>query len=213
MIEMMITFIREVLWPLGAGGVLAAGFLEEVIAPIPSALVMLSAGFLFLTMPVSVSFVSTLILKLIIPITIGVVAGSMIYYYVGYVFGRPFIERYGCWLGVGWPDVERLDQRLQRSNRDELVLFSLRVFPLIPNIAINLGFGLARYHWRKFLVIILAGTAVRVFILAIIGSLAGNLYSTYADLINRFENGIFAILIISILIFSSYRLIKQYKLR
>ncbi len=212
MIEALIIFIREVLLPLGVWGVLAGGFLEEIVAPVPSSLVMLSAGFFFLTMPLSASFIITLIFKLVIPITIGVVAGSMIYYYLGYVFGRPFIERYGRLLAVGWADVERLDERLKRSGSDEWVLFGLRVFPLIPNIAINLGFGLARYPWRKFLVIITAGTALRALILAIIGSVTGNLYLAYADLIDKFENRILVILIILALVFIIYRVAKQRKL-
>ena len=47
MIAETIVLIEKTLLPLGAFGIFVASLLEEVVAPIPSALVQLSAGFSF----------------------------------------------------------------------------------------------------------------------------------------------------------------------
>lgn len=210
MIETLVTFIRDVLLPLGAWGVLAGGFLEEIVAPVPSSLVMLSSGFVFLTWPPGADFWFTLIFKIVLPLTAGITIGSLIYYYLGYAVGRPFIERFGRYLGVNWGQIEQFEIRLKNSYRDELVLLGLRVVPVVPNIAINLGCGLLRYPWQKFLPIIILGSAVRAAGLAIIGAMVGEIYLNYASVIDQFEKIVLVFLVASGLVYLGWRRKKQF---
>ncbi len=205
MIETLVTFIRDVLLPLGAWGVLAGGFLEEIVAPVPSSLVMLSSGFVFLTWPPGGDFWLTLLVQIVIPLTIGITAGSLIYYYLGYFVGRPFVARFGRYLGVNLGHLDQFEQKLKSSYRDELVLLGLRIVPVIPNIAINLGCGLLRYPWPKFLLVIVVGSALRAAGLAAAGAAVGEIYVKYGAVIDQFEKLVLVFLVAGGLLYLTWR--------
>ena len=188
MIETIISFIEGVLVPFGALGVFAASFIEEVIAPIPSALVLLTSGFIFLHgVPLSFAFFSKLIFTIVIPASLGMTLGSLFIYGLGYVSGKPAILRFGRYLGVTWKDVETAENRLSGTSADEWGLFILRVIPVVPNVAIAAFCGLVRFSVSKYIVISVAGLSLRAFGLALVGALAGSFYDRYTEYLDQIE--------------------------
>jgi membrane protein DedA with SNARE-associated domain len=207
MINNLVIYIQSIISEYGAWGVFIATFLEEIIAPIPSPIVPLAAGF-FLLDP-SLSFVNIIFenaLTVALPVSIGIIIGSSLVYVLGFWGGKPIIEKSKKWTGINWQDIEKTEIRLTKSKGDEITLFILRMLPIIPGVAISGFCGVARYPFKKFITITFFGSFMRAFILGIIGWKVGELYATYADIISKFEKHIllFILLLIFLLLICYY---------
>jgi len=213
MIENIITFMQSIISQYGAWGVFLATLIEEIIAPVPSAIVPLAGGFFLL--PADISLFETLItgaFVIALPISIGICMGSSVVYVLGFFGGKPLIEKTKKWTGIDWDEVEKINARFEKSKSDEITLFTLRMIPIIPGVAISGVCGLIHYSFKKFLVITALGSFLRALILGMIGWQVGTLYITYADMISRFEKHIlFGVLIIAILSIGYYYINKRNK--
>ncbi len=87
MLEELDAYVQTLILEYGDIGVLLGMFLESSVLPIPSELVLLSAGALGIPLTSIVVFGS-----------IGSVLGSAVGYAIGRYGGRPFVERYGKYL-------------------------------------------------------------------------------------------------------------------
>ncbi|MEX1027567.1 MAG: DedA family protein [Candidatus Paceibacterota bacterium] len=211
MITALITFIEETLIPFGGIGVFAASLLEEVLAPIPSALVQMGAGFFFLTPfeSVSVAFVTTALVQVIIPASLGVALGSLVVYYIGFYAGKPALQRWGAYFGLTWRDVERGHEKFRQTQADATVLFFLRVAPIVPSVAISAVCGVIRMNLWRYLLYSFLGTAIRVTFLAMIGWQVGQLYREYYGVIDHFESAVLLGSLILFFVFLLYKLVRR----
>jgi predicted Zn-dependent protease with MMP-like domain/membrane protein DedA with SNARE-associated domain len=203
MIEKLTSYIQPIIEEYGAFGVLLATLLEEIVAPIPSPLVPLTAGFFLL--PVDGSFLKIIWQALFIiafPVAFGITLGSLAVYGLGWWGGKPIIERSKKWIGLSWKDLEKTERKLIRGKSDEITLFILRTLPIIPGVAISGFCGIVRYPLKTFAAITFLGALVRATALGVAGWYAGVAYTTYAETISKIENYIFAILIVSVLFFA-----------
>ncbi|MEK9201703.1 MAG: VTT domain-containing protein, partial [Patescibacteria group bacterium] len=202
MIVSVITFMQTYLLPLGGWGVFFATIIEEVIAPIPSALVVLTAGFL---LPIhgswSVEFFSSLFSIVIIPSALGVAIGSLAVYGLAYVSGKPAIEKWGKWLGVSWQDIEKAQEKLKNTRKDEITILILRAIPIIPSVVISAFCGVTRMALWSYLTVSFIGAAIRAFILGLIGSKVGELYFVYAGYFEHFEKTVLAGIALLVVVF------------
>lgn len=197
MIEKLVSILQSIVLEYGAVGVFFAALIEEVIAPIPSAIVPLTAGFFLL--PAHQTFLETttgMALIVALPIALGLTLGSFFVYFVGFFGGKPIIIKWGTWFGLHWNEIESIEKKLTHGRRDEVVLFVLRAVPIVPNAAISGFCGLVHYPFRSFVIVTLFGSFVRAFILGIIGWQAGEAYAAYAEIISTMEKYIFAVLLI-----------------
>lgn len=202
MITKLTSYIQPIVVEYGAFGVFLATLLEEIIAPIPSPLVPLSAGF-FLLAPQG-AFLETIWQALFViafPVAFGVTLGSLAVYGIGYLGGKPAIEKSKKWLGLGWKDLEKIESKLIRGSGDEIVLFVLRMLPIIPGVAISGFCGIVRYPLKTFAVITYLGAFVRALALGVVGWYVGGVYETYSETISRVEKYFFVVLIISAILF------------
>lgn len=189
MIETLIAYIQSIISAYGAWGVFLATVIEEVVAPIPSPLVSLAAGFFLLPATTSfaeVAFRAAVVIAL--PVSIGISLGSAGVYALGFFGGKPAIERSKRWTGISWQDIEQTEARLTRGSRDEITLFMLRIVPIVPGVAISGFCGVVRYPFKKFLILTSVGAFVRAFVLGMVGWQVGELYVTYADMVSQFES-------------------------
>lgn len=202
MIEKFTSYIQPIVAEHGAWGVFLATLLEEVIAPIPSPLVPLLAGFFLLPADKSVLEIIWLALFIIaFPVAFGVTLGSLVVYGIGYLGGKPAIEKSQKWIGLKWAELEKIEKRLTRGRGDEIVLFVLRVLPIVPGVAISGFCGIVRYPLRTFVVITFFGALVRATALSVLGWYAGAAYAEYAETISRMEKYLLAVLIVLVLFF------------
>jgi membrane protein DedA with SNARE-associated domain len=208
MFEAIISFLQIHIIPLGALGVFLASVIEEVIAPIPSSVVLLMSGFLFLTNTLGSEFWGALVFKIFIPASVGMTLGSLFIYGLAYWLGRPFITRYGKWFGVEWQEVENVEKKFAEGPKDGIFIFVARAIPIIPSVVISAFAGVLRIPFRTYVVSSLLGIMVRVLVLALIGSQFGNLYLHYAELINQYEN---FVLIACIVLLAAFILYRKYR--
>jgi membrane protein DedA with SNARE-associated domain len=210
MINSFIHLIENFLVPYGATGVFAATVLEEVIAPIPSALVMLTSGF-FLIQESAFSFsvFQKVFLLIALPGALGITIGSLVVYGLGYISGKPALLRWSSWLGFSWGDVEKIEAKFSKGYTDEILLFVFRAIPIIPSVVISGFCGFIRLPLFEYILFTFLGTIVRAFILGVIGWRVGQFYHEIAGHIDTFENSILILIGVSTAFFIGYRFFKR----
>lgn len=202
MLEQIISYLNPLVIDYGALGVFIASLLEEVIAPIPSALVGMGAGFFLMQgAPISISSLWKLFIDVMLPISVGVTLGSLFVYGLTYFLGKPAIDRFGKFLGVSWSEIRSAEERFSRENRDGLLLFGVRTVPVIPSVVITAFCGTIKMDVKKYMFYTFLGTLVRAFILGIIGWQVGNIYQQYASLFSTFENVILALIVVGVVVY------------
>lgn len=198
MLETLISYIQPIIVAHGALGVFLATLLEEIVSPIPSPLVPLTAGFFLLPADGSYFDIAWKALFLIsFPVASGVTLGSSAVYGLGYWGGKPAIEKNKKWFGISWEGIERAEARLTRGRGDEITLFTLRILPVVPGIAISGFCGIVRYPLKTFVIITFLGAMIRAFMLGVVGWSAGSAYQKYSEAITAVEKTGLAILIVA----------------
>lgn len=176
--------------------------LEQIIVPIPASLIVLSSTFLVMKgASLSVASLGTLIIKIVIPASLGITIGSLVYYTLAYKLGRPFIERTSKYLGVSLEDIDNIEKQVDESRYDDFFIFLGRCFPVIPSIAINLFCGLIRYDLKKYLITTFAGSAVQIFGWGLVAWFSGNLYLALEDKISFLGNVVLVIIVVVVVAF------------
>lgn len=205
MIEQGILYIQSIIADYGAWGVFLAVMVEEIVAPIPSALVPLAAGFFLLPPDAGLTLVAFKALVLVaLPVGIAISIASGMFYAIAYYGGKPVIERTKRFTGLSWEEVERIEAKMSKGSRDEVTLFILRMLPIIPGFAVSGFCGIVRYSFPKFIFITFIGSGLRAFILALAGWQAGEFYVRYLEVIDRFEGQILTALIVAVLLFCAW---------
>ncbi len=190
----------------GSLGVFLGSLIEEIIAPIPSTLVILGSSFFIMQgVPIGLESVFSLILYVSIPAALGLTMGSLFLYAIGYFIGKPFISRWGKYLGFSWDDLEKTQEKFAESKNDDIALFSLRAIPVVPSIAISTFCGIIRYKIKNYIVITFLGSIVRASILGFLGWQFGRFYESIADKIAIYEDIVIIGLIIAIIAYIIYK--------
>jgi len=161
----------------GALAVFLGCILEQIIVPIPASLIVITTSIITLQgVPLSFNSLGILLIKIVIPASLGTTIGSLFYYYLSYKLGKPFIERTRRYLGVSMEDVANFEKKFNESRFDDLSIFLARCIPLIPSIVINLFCGLIKYDIKKYFLTTFFGTMVQIFGWGILAWLSGNIY-------------------------------------
>ncbi len=201
MVESLIHFLETNVLPWGAFGVFAASVIEEVIAPIPSALVMTMAGFIFVSGPLSGEAVFALVFKVALPAALGVTLGSYAVYFIARFGGRFAIEKWGRFVGLYWSDIEKLQNRLSGTRKDEAIIAGARVLPIIPSVAISAFCGVLQMNVWKYFVISFIGVFLRGLILGVLGWQTGEIFEKYAQVVSDLENYVLISTILALAVF------------
>lgn len=134
--------------------VLVGSFLEEVISPIPAALIMGTAGSLSLMQGDPMWY----LLSLALIGNLGKTAGAWVYYVVGDKLEDVFIPTATKWFGVTHEDIESIGKRFVGHHwKDGGVLFLLRLLPPFPTTPVSVTAGIIKMDIRVFLVATYAG--------------------------------------------------------
>lgn len=130
---------------------------EEVLAPIPSPLVMTLAGSLAASSGQTVTY----LLWLALVGALGKTLGSYIIYVLADKGENLVLGKFGKFLGVSHKEVEAIGKHLNKGWRDDVVIFLLRAIPIIPTAPVSIVAGLIRLNLRTYLVSTFFGTLVR----------------------------------------------------
>ena len=173
MSDWIISFVEQT----GYWGVAALMFIETVFPPIPSEAIMSIAG-----MHAGQGKMS---LPIVIAVgTSGAMLGNYFWYLVARLIGidrlRTMIERYGRWLTLDWPEVERA-QRLFKKHGGIIVCVG-RMLPTLRSL-MSIPAGLLRMKQSTFLIWSTIGTAGWTALLASAGWLLGRNFRNIEDFV------------------------------
>lgn len=206
MIEYLLSAIEHLVTAYGAAGIFVGALIEEVISFIPSAAVIMFAGFFTLGgTAVSGSSLIKLFTHVTIPVSLGLTIGSLFVYGIVYYLGKPAIVRFGKYFGVSWKEIEIIRGYIKKNIADDIILFLIRATPVVPFVAANAFCGLVRWPFPNYLLATFLGALVRGTAVGFIGWQLGSLYKTHATLFNQAENVFLALIALALAAFVFYR--------
>lgn len=140
-------------------------FIEELIAPIPSPVVMTLSGSMAAAnnSPFWYLFVIAAIAA------IGKTLGAIILFIVADKTEDVVVSKFGRYVGITEGQIERIGARFQGTARDYITLLVIRSTPIIPSAPISLLCGLIGLPRKLFVTSTFFGTIVRDFIYLYIG--------------------------------------------
>lgn len=130
---------------------------EEIVAPIPSPLVMMLAGSIAASQHESLFFLILLALIGAFSKTIG----STIIYVISDKAEDFIINKFGRFLGVSHDDTEGIGKFLGKGKRDNIVMFLMRAIPLIPTAPVSVIAGLIKVNIKTYIIYTFLGLIVR----------------------------------------------------
>ena len=116
--------------------------------------------------------------------TIGGTAGSLVSYYIGLYGGRPFLDRYGRYLGATPGRLALAEDWFARY--DIFTVFFTRLLPVIRTF-ISLPAGVARINIFIFTIYTFAGTLIWSIILTYFGFVLGEHWEVVGSWFHRFD--------------------------
>ncbi len=140
-------------------------FIEELIAPIPSPVVMTLAG----SMAASNGSPFWYLFVIAVIAAVGKTIGAIILYLVADKSEDVILSKVGRYIGVTHKQVEHIGNRFQGTPRDYITLLVIRSTPIIPSAPISLICGLIALPKKLFIISTFFGTIVRDFVYLYIG--------------------------------------------
>lgn len=208
--ESLIQTITPLVETYGVLGVFFLSLIEEIVAPVPSALALMAAGFFLIPQGLPFSdIVLPALLQVILPASVGLTLGSLFIYSVAYLGGKPLIIRWGKLFGVTWEKLERAEARFTKGGADEAIIFALRAVPVTPNFLISAVCGLVRYPVKEFIVLTFFGGVVRAILMGFLGWSVGAAYIQYAAQLSSLANLIAASAVFILAVFALILLVKR----
>jgi len=205
MLSEIFIYIEQFMVNYGAIGVFVASFLEEIIAPIPSTLVVMGSSFFMLKNDVISSYsILKLFTYVVFPASLGMTLGSLLIYGIAYFAGKPFIMRWGKYMGLSCKDIQNTNQHFKKD-RNNIILFTLRAVPVVPSVAISAFCGFIRFDFKNYLLYSFLGSLVRTTILGFIGWQFGRYYLSISQEISYLEEIVLVVMIMAVIAYLIYK--------
>ena len=183
----LLTWIMESIRVYGPWSVFIGVIIESVIVPIPSPLVIMGAGFLLIPRDLNaLGALGPVLLLIVLPGSVASTLGAYIGYWIGYLGGKPVVERWKGFLGFGWEEVEGLEKRFRTGGANTWIFF-LRALPIFPLSVISAAAGLIRMPVKSFSLWTFFGTIPRCLFLGYLGWWMGETYQHIAYGFDRAE--------------------------
>ena len=200
-IDFLANFVTNVISHLGYAGVFFLMALESACIPIPSEFIMPFSGFLVTTG----QFNFTMIVVLG---ALGNLVGSYLAYWVGYVGGRPLIEKYGKYILLSQHDLDASDRYFKKYG-DSTVLFT-RLMPVIRTF-ISLPAGISKMNPWKFGIYTLIGVIPFTAALAYAGVVLRQNWAGLQPYFHKFDL-VILLLVVLALVWYVFRHLKKRKI-
>jgi membrane protein DedA with SNARE-associated domain len=190
---------------VGYLGVAAAVALETIIAPIPSEVILPMAGW-----KVSQSVADASVLEpltgqpwnlplAVLLATVGSVVGALFGYLIGAWGGRPLLDRYGRYVGIGAADLDRADRWFERWGG--WAVFLGRMVPLVRTF-VSYPAGISRMPLGRFVLFSTLGSLPWNAALIYAGLVVGDNYPQIEAALKPWEYVIYAVVILAVVAFA-----------
>lgn len=152
--------------------------IEEVISPIPSQAVLITAG------TVAQAQQLPLIGLFLLAVLAAVVKtlATMVYFLLAGILEKKLILRFGKYLGITQGGIDAISKHLNRSGAREFVsLFVIRCLPVLPSVPVSVMCGILGVNRRVFFLATLGGNLVRGFLVLLTGYLGFDVLEAFAN--------------------------------
>ncbi|THF68779.1 DedA family protein [Deinococcus sp. Arct2-2] len=186
----MAEWVQNVMETFGYAGILLLMIVENLFPPIPSELILPSAGF-------AASRGSLNVVIVLIVATVGSVIGTLPLYYIGRAFGEEklvaWADKHGKWLTLRGKDIRQADAWFDRHGT-KAVLFG-RMIPGIRSL-LSLPAGMSEMPLPKFLTYSAVGSGIWAALLIGAGYLLGEHYDRVEQYISPISRVILVLLVV-----------------
>lgn len=161
--------------------VILGSFVEEIIAPLPSPLVMTLAGGLAEAQEYH-------LLAIVLLALLGAAVktfGSYIYYILADKAEDLLIGTFGKFFGISHNEVESLGKHFSGGRKDEILIFLFRAIPVLPTSPVSVMAGLIKLPLKGFLLTTFLGLLIRNLIFLYIGYVG---LASYQNILHRLES-------------------------
>lgn len=172
-VERLVAFIAS----LGYWGIAIGMALESANIPLPSEVILPFGGYLASTG--RLSFFGAAMAG-----TLGGTVGSIISYFLGLWGGRPFLLRYGRYLGINRHHLELAERWFYRYG--EATVFFTRLLPVVRTF-ISLPAGVAAMNFPRFVLYTFLGSLPWSFFLTYLGFKMGQHWEDLRFWFHRFD--------------------------
>ncbi|MFH2020970.1 MAG: VTT domain-containing protein [archaeon] len=199
MFAQITAWILEAIKSHGMLAVILGVVIETIIVPLPSPLIIMTAGYLLIPKGTMIEIMWA---ALWISIVAGIAQtiGSYMLYYIGYYGGKPVIDRTEKILGVSWKEITLFQKKFAKKGKEELTIFIMRLLPIMPLSVVSGVAGVIKMDFRKYTISTLMGVIPRNFMLALCGFFFSGFYEIIATRIDNAETimtGLILIIIIA----------------
>ncbi|BCU64070.1 DedA family protein [Acinetobacter bouvetii] len=195
-------WILSIMEQLGYLGIALLMFLDNVIPPIPSEIIMPSAGY-------AASQGQLLLSGVIIAGCIGSLTAAALLYWIGYQFNHDaifrFTDRYGKYLFIKSEDIQK--SLLWFEKYGHRIVFFGRMVPAVRSL-ISIPAGMSRMPFWKFMFYSALGTIIWTTFLACVGFYFGENQALMHEIFSRVGYVIITI-VVFVLLWHYYRKLKN----
>jgi len=185
-IELALAFVHGGIDLLGYWGVALMMAIESCNIPLPSELIMPYAGVYVQQGQMNfhlAAFAGAL----------GCVLGSLPSYWLGYVGGRPFLQKYGKWLLVTEHDLTTAERWVDKYG--DGAFFICRMLPVVRTF-ISLPAGVLKAHFWPFTLYTFIGSLVWCYGLVYVGVVFGENLETFRHYWHKFDYAIVGVILV-----------------
>jgi len=195
-------FIIGVISAGGYWGVILLMAIESANIPLPSEVIMPFAGFLVHEGQLNLWLVA-------LAGGLGCTIGSAFSWWLGYVGGRPLVERYGKYVLLSHHDLD-MGEKWFRKYGASIAFFS-RLLPIVRTF-ISFPAGIAKVPIGRFLIYTFVGSVIWSWVLAFIGIKLGENWEHLEVYFRKFDYVILIIIVLGI-VWWIYRHFAQLKVK
>jgi len=213
MLKQTVSFLTSAIAQNGPISVFWAAIIEQIISPIPSVLIPMSAGFFLI--PKNLPFLKTLIFicqKVALPYSLGATLGTSVLFLGSFYGGSLLIERFGKYFGLSLKGIDKFRKKFTRGVKDEIVIFLLVALPATPISLVATSCGIIRIPAQEFYPLMLGGTFVRAVFLAFLGCQVGETYELISSGLNRVETILSILVLTAAFAFLGFLYLKRAKI-
>lgn len=196
-IEYLHTFSQTVPLPIFVS---IGAAIEEIIAPIPSPLVMTLAG--SLSASAGLHWLTLLYLALV-----GSIAKTLASYVVYVVSDKAedlVLGKWGRFLGVTHKEVEKIGDQLSGGWKDDLIMLALRSIPIIPTAPVSIISGILKIKLTTFFWTTAVGYAIRNYFYLYLGATSIGALESLNEGLGSVEKIGYLILFVLLLVLAGY---------
>ena len=137
--------------------VFIGSFVEEIVAPIPSPLIMATTA----ALAHSLQLPWLEILWILIVAAGSKTLSSLLVYWLAFESEHLLVGRFGKYVGLSTEMIEGVGRWVGKGYWDELVLLLLRSLPIVPSIVVSAACGVFKINLRTYLWTTFVGTFIR----------------------------------------------------